>query len=282
MDVKDLDGSRVNIKDLSLEIPGKKPALDLDFTQQDWEDIRRTIERYRSLKYWDNLAEITAHLVLIDPTRSPKITPTEWEGLKQDLDRFDPPRAPKTWINFLELASNMKIIDPERFKEVPLDNDALRYCIFEVTHPSQNSIQTVREDKKYEHLMRAKILFPDKFQMPEEETWEEAKNVMASYKSLDLWGGIAIGLSATRVLWPEYPLPLELDAESWKKLAGNFETIRRGANNWDTSAERVSEHAACLQILRAQRVLVTQEKFELVMPKQANTEATSLPVGRKF
>ncbi len=284
----------MNINQLSVEQPKADKALvfdqERDLDEKTWQSIleRAFDERKHDETNFIGLAE---DLAVLAPERRKELELTEeiWNKLLNNTDELiDVSSTTNVGLAFSEDFSDtmytLKTLFPEKVHQLSLDEQTHSKLINLYDFLKSRRQDQAEARKVLRLASNIKFLFPQFGDEWGESTKRGTQIDIIGVEMLDRlsaeknWGAFALVSRQLRYLFPDDKL--EYGNAAWKEMRAKLES-NRSNEHWFSYAQL----AANMKVLAAEKVMVTEQGLELVMPKakaQLAEQTPGMPDIRKF
>lgn len=282
---------KINIHDLTVEEPEKETESssavfdpERDISNEDWQKWRDefvgSMRKAEHIGDKTNCLDSAVPLKILFPERSEELEIGEdtWRMLSEIYDTET--RVEHTSDSLFK----MKILFPEKFKDIkfnsPFDKIKWDSMAGELNRKREDVLKESYLTNPFTELaMKLKIIFPEKTNELglDDDVAEKLKECIKGERDRNSWYNFLINASNFKILYPEKANEINLDADFWEKAKHALHTDCQGMNP--------SFFAACLKILVADRVEITDEGLKFVMPEKKEKSSfvnPEMPEQRKF
>ena len=210
-----------------------------------------------------------------DPERD--ITEEEWEKIKQGLDNV-------TGLTRALYGSSAKIIEPKRFKDFFLDLDDNAAAKMETAEAEQKNRWAEMSDATIEYKL---LFFPESFKdfIITNRDLEINSMTTERLKKEGEWGKILHRAGLVKIVRPDRIKDLKLDAVAWDGIREYLQGKMQAFGTADATKLRCVMDLLFAKILAADKVKITQNGLEIIVPKKKENleqEAPQVPEVKQF
>ncbi|NQV13474.1 MAG: hypothetical protein HQ530_04215 [Parcubacteria group bacterium] len=246
-------GDDVRLQDITIDVPEEREEVEI--SDKDWGIMK---ERYEFLKenWLPNVRHI-ARMKVLSPDKFEELSlgEKEWtEILEEWNDPMNTFFVPE-WADYYKY---FKILSPEKAsKMTPITEEQVKYHN-DLRKKEGDWSRLIKETANY------KFCYPEKLEklIDLNEIWEKGLEEYKKYADAENWAGAIFLAANLRILFPDRQIVSEEDLLNMKILCKKVppDSVPK------TQGSKISRYKYSLKLITADKVKVTDEGLEVVMP----------------
>jgi hypothetical protein len=264
----------LKFQNLNLELDDEKEELKFDpekeISNVNWQEIKTILKYLEQYGYWENLVRQAASMKILCPEKSEELQfeDSTWQKLIERLRDYG---YGTTWREFAWQAMFIKILDPKKFKELEISR---AWEKLKVELKVFKNIEAWGDFARRAACMKS--IFPEKSAVLQldDTALQGMKERLQFYRSSNQWFDFIQQAAFIKILYPEKSAEPQINDQDWRMMMQKYKKLSWEKKPW---------LAACLTILAAQKVEVTDKGLKITMRKEdLKAKEKPRPERKKF